>query len=194
MSTREQLTARCLQLIADLNTIGPAPIDTPAGRRREELIADLRNTNEAIKRLNLDEARQAKSSADRRKARGMAEHVANLQRAGVMPEAPDPASPPAPTRPRQTPGEFVLWSATRLRKLLRRFRQPAPHTAAFLPLLSAFIDQQAEFLREETRAASTPSEWQETWIGEGHHGRDDLACPACGTDSTVGCIEGVDRG
>ena len=30
--------------------------------------------------------------------------------------------------------------------------------------------------------------------GLGHHYRDDLACPACGTDSTVGCIAGSDDG
>lgn len=27
-----------------------------------------------------------------------------------------------------------------------------------------------------------------------HHYQDDTACPACGTDSTVGCVEGVGRG
>lgn len=27
-----------------------------------------------------------------------------------------------------------------------------------------------------------------------HHCQDDVACPACGTDSTVGCIAGVDHG
>lgn len=194
--TKDQLAAHRLQLIAELNAIGQAPIDTPEGRRREEVIADLRNTNEAIKQLNIDEARRAKSAADRKKARGMAEHFANLQRAGVPPEAlAPPAPPPTPTRPQQTPGEFVLWSATKLRKLLRRFATPAPHTVAFLPLLSKFIDEQAAFLRAETQAreaASTPSDWRETWLDDAqHHGRDDMACPACGTDSTTGCISGA---
>lgn len=195
--TREELAARRLELVAELNALGPAPLDTPTGHRREEILADLRNVKEAIKRANIDEARRAKSDADRRKARGMAEHVSNLQRAGVPPEMLRPPAPPiAPAKPQQTPGEFILWSATKLRKLLRRFKDPAPHTAAFLPLLNAFVGAQAEFLRNEAKeraAASGPDEWSEVWVGEGHHGRDDLACQACGTDSSVGCITTVRR-
>lgn len=195
--TKDQLVARRQALIAEINTIGQAPLDTPEGHRREEAIADLRNVNAAIKQLNIDEARRAKSEADRKKSRGMAEHIANLQRAGVPPSAlPSPSPKPAqPERPQQTPGEFVLWSATKLRKLLRRFRSPAPHTVEFLPMLNAFIDAQAAFLRAEERdreSGSGPDDWSQTWSdGPQHHGCDHLACPACGTDSTVGCIAGI---
>lgn len=174
--TKEQLITRRQQLIAALATIGQAPLDTPAGARREEVVADLRNTNAAIKQLNIDEARRAKSEADRKKSRGVAEHVANLQRAGAPADAL-PAAPPEPPaitpadspskRAGQTPGEFVLWSAKQLRKLLRRFKHPLPHTTEFLTFLEKFIAQQADHVREEEAraAASAPSDWQETWRG-----------------------------
>jgi len=188
--TKEALTARRLELIAALNTIGQAPLDTPAGKRREGVVAELRNVNEWIKRLNIDEARKAKSDADRRKARGMAEHVANLQRSGALPIQPLYPAPPVKLLAHQMPGEFVLSLAKRLRKQLRQFKTPAPHTGAFLPQLKAFIDAQEAFLVAEAsaRAASAPDEWEKIW--QDHHGQHELACAACGTDSSVGCVAG----
>lgn len=162
----EQLAQRRRELIAELNTIGQAPLDTPAGHRREEIIADLRNVNAAIKQANIEAARAAKSEADKRKARGMAEHVANLQRAGVPVAitAPDATKRSAKMQmPGEfAPGEFVLSLAKRLRKQLRRFTAPAPHTGMFLPQLKAFIDAQQAMLAAEK--PTTPDEWAKTWV------------------------------
>lgn len=158
--TKEQLAQRRLELIAALSAIGQAPLDTPAGHRREEVIADLRNVNAAIKQANIEEARAAKSEADKRKARGIAEHVANLQRAGV--ELPASALTKQPAS-MQTPGEFVLSLAKRLRKQLRRFKTPASHTLTFLPLLTEFIDEQEAMLVGYDAKPSSPDEWAEIW-------------------------------
>lgn len=171
--TKEQLASRRQQLIAELAKLGQAPIGTPEGKRREEVVADLRNTNAAIKQLNIDEALRLKSEADRKRALGVAEHVANLQRAGAPPDAllSAPVAAPAAAAPKiaeRTPGEFVLWSAKKLRKTLRQFKHPLPHTAKFLPLLETFIVRQKAHVEEEAKArdaASQPSDWQETWSG-----------------------------
>lgn len=193
--TKEQLASRRIQLITELNAIGPAPAGTPAADHRTVVEDAIRTTNAAIKELNISEARRAKSTADSRKARGAAEQVANLQRSGALPPAPTTAAPAARARTSYpTPGEAVLGMSARLRKLLRKFTSPAPHTAAFLPVLSRFVADQQEFMRAEVEAAAVaaggPVEWLATWKQDQaglHHHRDDLACPACGTDSTVGC-------
>lgn len=42
--------------------------------------------------------------------------------------------------------------------------------------------------RDKTTTAARIREWAERMARLGHHFDEHLACPACGTDSTVGCF------
>lgn len=187
--TKSDLEARRRSLIDELNAIGPSPAGTEESMNRESIASELRDVNAKIKQMNIDAARRSKSEADKRKARGVAEQRENLRRAGA-PGVPGPAPTKQPAG--QTLGEFLLWQATRVRVTVKKIRAPLPHTVEFAAALNKFIDAQVEHCRERDRAVRTPGgppdeDWGATWA-DGHHYRDDMACPACGTDSSVGCI------
>lgn len=187
MAELEELKARRLGLIAAVAELPPGEQGSPQWSRREELLADLRNVNAAIKAANITAAARMKSAGDAKRARGRAEQRENLQRAGIM--VPDVPSFVA-KRGHQSLGEFLLWQATNVRKTLRRIKNPEPFTVEFLKVVNKFIDDQAEHVRK-VKAAQTSGadDWRKTWDTEVmHHYMPDHACPACGTDSTAGCI------
>lgn len=187
--TKSTLEARRRSLIDELNAIGPSPAGTEESINRESIASELRDVNAQLKQMNIDAARRLKSEADKRRARGVAEQRENLRRSGALPTpGPAPAKQPAG----QTLGEFLLWQVTRVRVTIKKIGVPQPHTVEFIAGLNKFIDAQAEHCRERARAVSAPrgggpDDWGATWA-DGHHHRDDMACPACGTDSSVGCI------
>ena len=156
--SKEVLLARKRLLLAEVAAIGQAPGDSPLGQRREVAMAEVRQINAEVKRLNVEEAIASKSVADRRRARGRAEQADNLSRAGassVLPEiAPQPIvvwGEPQPLE--QLPLEDILqrslWQAARLRDTIRKISTRSAHSLAteFLGQLDAFIYQQAELCR-----------------------------------------------
>jgi flagellar biosynthesis/type III secretory pathway chaperone len=171
----QQLAQRKSALLAELNAIGRASLDSPGGQRREQILAEVRRINALTKAANITTATQAKHQGDHRKAAGRAEHAANLQRS---------ASTTA----------TVVELAKQLHAELTQQRPALPYTASLLGELTKFV-----------AAQETDPQWAETWLveprlgvpkrksrGPAHHQRSDLACPACGTDSSTGCVAGRD--
>jgi len=186
--SKAELQARRVELIAAVAALPPGEHGTPEWSQREEVLADLRNVNAAIKAANVTEAARIKAEGAAKRARGRAEQHANLVRAGVQKPEPVPAF--AAKRGHQSLGEFLLWQATSLRKTLRRIKDPLPFTVEFLRAVNTFIDEQADHVRQvkAAEASGDPDDWKRTWADDQHHGNPDLACPACGTDSSVGCL------
>lgn len=90
-------------------------------------------------------------------------------------------------------GEDIQHLAKRLRARIREVPKPEPHTTQFSIFLDSFIVSQREHLAEmdRKRAAASWTEPAGAARADAHHHLDDVACPACGTDSTVGCIARV---
>lgn len=159
----------------ELETLRGAHLRALAGNltatKRAAIQAELSLVNGQIKHLNIEQARQLKADADRRRAEGLAIHQASTARAiaklveTTAPREEIPSFPPEaktlliapPPAPRsypkgvQTLGEFILMRAEQLRSALRRPREPMPHSTAFLAQLEGFLEVQRMIVEAEKR-------------------------------------------
>lgn len=160
----------------------------PRWEENQRDLATLRALNARIKAGNITVAARANADATVRRSAGLAEHGANVARTLVAKERA--VAPPPPGQRHESPESFLLWQAIKARGTVQRLDSPEPHMVALRDALDAFIAAQRAYLAGRGAANTTGGDveaWRETW-NEDHHHRDDLACPACNTDSSTGCI------
>lgn len=182
--TIEELRVRRAMLAQAVQANTGVRAGDPRWAQQQRDIEELRATNAELKAAHIREAAKQMLVAE------------SVAAAVVPPAAPAPDAAIKKGLPwkakNQTRGEFLHGQALRIRRTIRGIAKPEPFTVQFLAELNKFITAQDEHVKtwraaELAKRANDPATWSETWTA-GHHHRDDLACPECGTDSTVGCL------
>lgn len=164
-SKKTELEHKRARLIREIDAIGPAPAGTDKFARREEMMADLRNTNAELKQHNIAEAERLREISDARKARGQQEHASNIERS-VM-KAPAPVGELVRAGKKEgdqlTRGEFLLKEIVRIGKTIATIKNPEPFTVDFKIALDRYIIAQRKHVvdrKAEKRAARIEADFE----------------------------------